>query len=58
MFNEYEMPRIPSRNGKLLPNYNEANMDYDLSEPEEGYVPPSADKGEQALYPGFHLTYR
>lgn len=34
---DFEMPRFSSRNGKQLPNYNEAAMDWDLSATDEEY---------------------
>lgn len=45
---EFEMPRISSRNGKQLPNYNEAEMDFDLSESDDGlpYAAAEEEKGE------------
>lgn len=47
---EFEMPRISSRNGKQLPNYNEAEMDFDLSGTDDG-APYAAEeeKGESPL---------
>lgn len=45
------MPRVSSRNGKQLPNYNEAQMDFDLSESDEeydAYAPVAEDKGASA----------
>lgn len=47
------MPRISSRNGKELPNYNEAAVNWDLSESDDGYeydTPAAQSKGESALY--------
>ena len=34
---DFEMPRFSSRNGKALPNYNEANMFSDLSGSDDGF---------------------
>jgi chromodomain-helicase-DNA-binding protein 1 len=46
---EFEMPRVSSRNGKQLPNYNEAQMDFDLSESDDGegggYSAATEEKG-------------
>lgn len=47
---QFEMPRVSSRNGKQLPNYNEAAVDWDLSESDDGYDYPATteDKGESS----------
>lgn len=34
---DFELPRVSSRNGKALPNYNEAEMFSDLSDSDDGY---------------------
>lgn len=45
---QFEMPRVSSRNGKQLPNYNEAAVNWDLSESDDeyDYAVPTDDKGE------------
>lgn len=47
---QFEMPRVSSRNGKQLPNYNEAAVDWDLSESDDGYdyAAPTDEKGESS----------
>lgn len=45
---EFELPRLSSRDGKQLPNYNEAAMDFGLTESEdeyEGYGGAAEEKG-------------
>lgn len=44
------MPRVSSRNGKELPNYDLSKMDFDLSEPDEDYpMEPESKDGESNL---------
>lgn len=48
---DYEVPRI-GRNGKALPNYNEATMDWNLSETDDEYA--GSMQPEDSEY-SFHL---
>ncbi|KAI5476979.1 ATP-dependent DNA helicase Hrp3 [Pseudohyphozyma bogoriensis] len=59
---EFEVPRYSSRNGKELPNYNEAAVDWDLSESDDDYGRAAyavyEDKGVEDSIDGVHAHKR